>query len=465
MENNKNFTIKNDTHNQIAQLIIVTNKDFYFKNEILEGNIILDCFSNISLSEISISLYLKESWIIQETSTTKYGEKNNQLLSKFDLGLDKFINDKNEIKILPPGKYTFPFKIELWDYLQPSFEYPMPNRTAFLRYLLETEIISNDLKLKTNNYILIKGCPILLETPKIFSSITNVHKWGMFDGGSTLLKVSYKKNNFTIDEIVPLNIEIDNIRGKLKVKECKIRVIRYIEFSKLDKNLIGKYPLEKTIYSKVFWSEVLPNSKRSFLFQTELKDKDLIDFNYFGENNPYPKIKDINILLPSIEGNIIKCEYRIQVSLYFDSFVTSGYRPRVSLPISIIHQPQEDEKKLSNIQNDEKFNKIVDYNYSHNYICSNSSLLYDQNYLDINKENNNNIINNNNILNGKNDKNYYQANNENEKNNMYYDEYNMIKFSQIENEKNDINNKNIKNNKKENYIPLNEDSYYNINEI
>ena len=92
-------------------------------------------------------------------------------------------------------------------------------------------------------------------------------------------------------------------------------------------------------------------------------------------------------------------------------------------------------------------------------------MLYDQNYLDINKENKNNIINNSNNLNGKNDKNNYKANNENEKNNMYYDEYNMIKFSQIEKEKEDINNKNINSNKKEKYIPLNEDSYYNINEI
>ena len=464
MQNNNNFSTKNDNHNQMAQLMIVTNKDYYYKDEILEGNIILDCFSSISLNEISISLYLKEGWIIQETSTTKYGEKNNQLLSKFDLGIDKYINDKNEIKIIPPGKYTFPFTIELSNYLQPSFEYPLPNRTAFLRYLLETEIISNDLKLKKNKYILIKGSPILLETPKIFSSITNVHKWGLLDGGTTILKVSYKKNNYTIDELVPLNIEIDNIRGKLKVKECKVRIIRSIEFSKLDKNSFEKYPLEKTIYSKVFWSEVLPNSRRRFLFQTELKDKDLIDFNYCGENNLYPEIKDINILLPSIEGNIIKCEYRIQVSLYFDNFVTSGYRPRVVLPISIIHQPQEEDKNFNNIQNDEKSNNIIDYNLSHNYACSNSSLLYDKNYLDINTENQNNIINNSNNLNRKIENNYYKVNNENEKN-IDYDEYNMIKFSQIENDKNNIDNKNIKTNKKDNYIELNEDSCYNINEI
>ena len=432
MDNNNYKNIKFNKNTKF--MIIETNKEYYFKGEIIEGNIILNCNSNLNLCDISISLYLKESWIIQETSTIKYGEKNNQLLSKFDIGLNKLLNNNNNLSLLLAGRYTFPFKIELPNYLQPSFEYPIPNRSAYLRYLLESEIISNDIKSKSNIYILIKGAFILLKSPKLFSSIKNVHKWGMFDEGSTILKVSYKKNNYTIDEIVPLNIEIDNTRGRLKVKETKIRIIRTIQFSRLDKNSIEKYPLEKTINSKIFWSEVLPNSKRCFLFQIELKDKDLINFNYFDEKNPYPKIKDINILLPSIEGGIIKSDYRIQVSLYFDSFVTSGYRPRVGLPISIMHQFQEEDNNLNNLQT---------YFYNNNF-CTDSSLLYDNNYYENNKQIKNNNINND----------------------SSYEKSNSSKF-QIDNESNNnrnINNENIK--KKPNYIELNEESnYYNINEI
>ena len=104
-------------------MIIETNKDYYFKGEIIEGNIILDCATNINLKEITISFYQNENWVIQETSDVKYGEKNNQLLSKFDIGLDKILNDNNEIKTLDPGRYIFPFKIELPNFLQPSFEY------------------------------------------------------------------------------------------------------------------------------------------------------------------------------------------------------------------------------------------------------------------------------------------------------------------------------------------------------
>ena len=413
----------NNCEQKAKLMIIETNKEYYFKGEIIEGNIILNCITNLTLNEITISLYSKENWIIQETSTIKYGEKNNQLLSKFDIGLNKLLNNNNDINVLTPGKYIFPFKIELPKYLQPSFEYPVPNRSAYLRYLLESEIISNDIKSKSSMYILVKGTSILLRTAKIFSSVTNVHKWGIFDEGSTILKVSYKKNNYTINEMIPLNIDIDNARGKLKVKECKIRVVRLIQFSRLDKNSIEKYPLEKTINSQVFWSEVFPNSKRSFLFQIEAIDKDLIDFNYFGENNPYPKIKDINILLPSMEGGIIKCQYKIIVSLYFDNFVTAGYRPRVCLPISIIHHFQEESSNLNNIQN-EKSSIINDINISsfyNNNSITDSSLLFDINY------------------------------NENKK--------------QIENN-NSKNNSNQNINKKPNYIELNEEShYFNINQI
>ena len=449
METNNNcFEFNNyNSHQKKNTMNIITNKDYYFKGELCEGNIILELISVINLNDISISLFSKENWLIQETSNVKYGEKNIQLLSKFDLGIHKFLNLNSEINLLSKGRYVFPFKIELPSYLEPSFEYPIPNRSSYLRYVLESEVISNDIKLKTNKNILIKSYSKFLRTPKIFSSITNVHKWGMFDGGSTILKASYEKNNYKIDELVPLNIEIDNTRGKLKVKECKIRIIRTIQFSKLDKESIEKYPLEKTIYSKVFWAEVMPNSKRSFLFQTELKDKDLIDFNYLGENNPYPEIHDINYLLPSLEGRIIKCEYRIQISLYFNNFVTSGYRPRVSLPILIIHQFKEN-SNLSNLPNDNEINNI---NYSNNNICCDSSLLYDKNYFENLKEKNYNVINN--------------RNNENEKNNMYIENDNFIEFSKIEDIKRDNQNNSKEIDKKQNYIPLKEENYYNINEV
>ena len=333
MESIYNNPYKSIILNSNSDLIrMEVNKEFYLNGEIVEGNIIFDNIKNIKVNDILICLYQKESWFIQETMEVKYGEKFNQLLSKYDIKVNEYLNND---EILIPGKYIFPFKIPLPDYLEPSFEYPYPNRYSYLRYILQCEFLPNFPELKNQKVILIKSFSNNILLQQFFSSIVNAHKWGFLDGGTTILKVSYEKSVYQINSLAPLNIFIDNSRGKLKVKNCKIRVIRTIEFSKLEGP--EKYPMEKTIYSKEYISEVLPFDKKNFIFQILLIDNDLIDFKYIKEENPYPNINDINILLPTMNSKIVKCDYRIQVSLHFDNFVTYGYRPRVKLPIIIAH--------------------------------------------------------------------------------------------------------------------------------
>ena len=447
MESIYNNPYKSIILNSNSDLIrFETRKEFYLNGEIIEGNIIFDNIKNIKVSDISICLYQKESWFIQETAEVKYGEKYNQLISKYDIKMNEFLNNN---KILVPGKYIFPFKIQLPNDLEPSFEYPYPNRYSYLRYILQCEFLPNFPELKHQKAILIKSISHNILLQQVFSSIVNVHKWGFFDSGTTILKVSYEKSIYQINNIVPLNIEIDNTRGKLKVKNCKIRVIRTIEFSKLDGP--EKYPLEKTIYSREYLAEVLPFDKRNFLFQILLIDNDLIDFKYIKEENPYPGINNINILLPTMNSKILKCDYRIQVSLYFDNFVTSGYRPRVKLPIIISHFIEEENWEI-------KRNDNISYNnnYNNNLIDSKcnineSSLIYDQNFMNLN--NRNDTINNNNNI-------RFGSINETEKDK---DLTEYIKSNEFE--KQNISEKDKKINKNPNYVELKKEFFYNINEI
>ena len=447
MESIYNNPYKSIILNSNSDLIrFETRKEFYLNGEIIEGNIIFDNIKNIKVSDISICLYQKESWFIQETAEVKYGEKYNQLISKYDIKMNEFLNNN---KILVPGKYIFPFKIQLPNDLEPSFEYPYPNRYSYLRYILQCEFLPNFPELKHQKAILIKSISHNILLQQVFSSIVNVHKWGFFDSGTTILKVSYEKSIYQINNIVPLNIEIDNTRGKLKVKNCKIRVIRTIEFSKLDGP--EKYPLEKTIYSREYLAEVLPFDKRNFLFQILLIDNDLIDFKYIKEENPYPGINNINILLPTMNSKILKCDYRIQVSLYFDNFVTCGYGRRVKLPIIISHFIEEENWEI-------KRNDNISYNnnYNNNLIDSKcnineSSLIYDQNFMNLN--NRNDTINNNNNI-------RFGSINETEKDK---DLTEYIKSNEFE--KQNISEKDKKINKNPNYVELKKEFFYNINEI
>ena len=419
---------------------IELDKEFYLPGETIQGSIMINCIENIRLNTISISLLHKECWFVQETTEVKYGEKYNQSITQFNIDIKNYIKDFNEI--LVSGNYVFPFKIDLPHDLEPCFEYPYPNRYAYLRYLFQCELLPKEIKIKSQKYILIKSASNKIPSQKFFSSIINVHKWGFFDGGTTILKASYDKINYKINDVIPINIDIDNSRGKLKVKNCKIRIIRTIQFNKLRGP--EKYPLEKTIYSNQFNSEVLPFNKGQFLFQIQLKDDDLINLEYLIEENPYPKNRDINLLVPSIDSNILKCFYRIQVSLYFDSFVTSGYRPRVKLPIFVTHFIDEEN---NNIINNINVNEMLGNNFDNfndgNYSINDSSLIYDQNFMKNNNQNS--LINNI---------------NENEKNDSNNDLIEYIKSNKIKNQNNNENN-----NIKPNYIELKNESFYNINEI
>ena len=426
---------------------IELNKEFYLYGETIEGNIIFDNTKNIKLNDYSINFYKKESWFVQETAEVKYGEKNNQLLYKFNIDIKQYLNNN---EILVPGKYVFPFKIKLPEDLEPSFEYPYPNRYSYLRYSLICESNPNIPELKHQKFILIKSLSNNILLQKSFNSIINVHKWGFLDGGTTSLNVSYEKSNYRINDLIPLNVYIDNSRGKLKVKECKIRLIRTIEFCKL--NGPEKFPMEKTINSKIFPAGVLPFDKKYFLFQIQVSDEDLYDFKYIKEEKPYPNINDLNILLPTINSTIIKCDYRVQVSLYFDNFVTSGYRPRVKLPIIISHFFDEGNNNIiiMNNKKNENYNNLIESNN----IINESSLIYDNNY--INSNDRNNLINNNPNIN-----NDDMNNSQNNFKNSDLSEY--IKSNKFEDQ--NISGNENNNNIKPNYIELKKEYYYNINEI
>ena len=60
--------------------------------------------------------------------------------------------------------------------------------------------------------------------------------------------------------------------------------------------------------------------------------------HYFLNYNPYEHLTDFKQFLPTVDSLTISCQYFIIVSCYFDSFVTEGYRPTVTMPITITHQ-------------------------------------------------------------------------------------------------------------------------------
>ena len=326
------------SQNQIS--INLKKYDFY-KGDYVEGEIVLQNLTAMILNDIHLNLYLIENWNYQE-GDTRIAELNNPILLNVKVNIGKILKVNSNLINLNIGEFKFPFKFQLPDFLQPSFEYPKNNQRAFLRYVLEAKLISPYVQGDGRIYLLIKSRPKILNCPLSFSSAVNVHTWGMFDQGSTILKTSYKTSNYQMKGQIPITVEIDNTRGKLAVTSVNVKAIRKLEFKKINEATV-KFTLEDIMVNKVFNINVLPNTKsQAYNYIIDLREENLSGFNYFGLANPYPKLKDLAFAMPSTDGAAIKCDYFLEVTISFDGFVTKGYLPRIIIPLTLTHQLQND---------------------------------------------------------------------------------------------------------------------------
>ena len=483
---NTNYIARPVIQNQFKPMMITTTKVDYFKGESVEGNITLNNQLPIVLTDIYLNLYLLESWVYQETSSQSYGEMNKQPLLCVQVGINKILKIDTELINLSAGYFNFPFKFQLPNYLQPCFEYPLPEKRSYLRYSLESKFISPYVQGSTSTYIIVKSRPNVLNSPLSFSSVMNIHKWGFIDQGTTQLKVSYLTNNFRINDNINLKVEINNMRGKLKVSICEINVVRKVGYRKkqTDKN---QYLMEDIIVNKNYDVNVEPMNQKTYNYSIELKDKDKNNFNYLDVQNPYPNLIDISYAMPTTDGTIIKCDYSINVILHFDSFVTSGYLPKVTLPISLTHQTQDEynlekqededlqraieaskiemnnqnykndfdlideENKQNEIKNNNEHNENINMDKPNGYEMENKQSISQSQLIDTD---NNNLPSKNEIEN--NNRNRIKNNENNENNNRNYNlNQNMNNY------KDNINQNNFGNNN----LSMNPNNYDNINAI
>jgi hypothetical protein len=212
----------------------------------------------------------------------------------------------------------------------------------------------------------------------IFTSSIEIYKWNVFSEGSTTLNVSLfnNDNNIKYGEQIKFNIDIDNTKAKLTASECKVVLLRKLEFKARTSGDV-KDTINNECVVKIFPTEVKPKEKKSFQCSINLEDMDKNLFNLKEEKLPYTNITDLSFFVPSISSLILNCQYTLRVTLYFNSFVAYKHRPRVFIPINICHQSPEEfqNMKLSNqiINNNNNNNKNI------NEINSNSNRINQDN--------------------------------------------------------------------------------------
>lgn len=373
-----------------ANIVLHFSKGSYLPGEFIKGNIEISTNITTTIQGILIEIFQIEDW--------KNGNEDKNFIKRkivsFNLNLKnnknlKFID--NNI-IFPEGITFLPFNFRFSENTCPCFEHPHPEYRSFIRYSFCASILSSTIN-GTINYPLCLLSRTVIDPDhdpeKEFSDSINQHiiKWKIFDVGRTMLKASIPQDNFKYDSTCKLSIVIDNTYGKMATKEYKVGLRRILYFK--DKKGDVKCRYKKQMVRQKVPAVVGAGQKKEYTFDLILKETDLnTKYNYNLALNPYNiPIEKINYFMPSVNGNIIKCEYNIKVSVYYESFVDKSHRPRVRLPLYIVHQLPND--NILEPQDSVEFKNKIKNN-------KNNNINYNNN---ISKSYNNNISNNNNSRN------------------------------------------------------------------
>jgi len=336
----------------VGNLAILLNEEFYFPQEEVKGTICVESLQDIDVYGLDLKFFSAEKWKCEKDGKTQ-SKNNEETIQDLSINIMPSLKTKEESEefYLPKGHHNFPFSFKLSDSIYPSFEFKGIDSQISLRYVIYASlkaIKGEKYSLSNLKYVIVRSPPKTLNTPLNISCLSNVRSWWFFDQGLTNLNVSYEKNNYKFADPIELKILIDNTRGNSNVEAVKIRMFQKITFKDQD--------LEVNCHENIIFenkvSANVDSGKKSEIshFVQFLYEK--LNSEIYKLDMPYTHFEgnSLNVLKfqPSIETNLIKCEYSIKISLYFKSFVSYRYRPRLVVPLWISHKVDENIKKIEN---------------------------------------------------------------------------------------------------------------------
>ena len=329
--------IQNLMKSQILQ--VEFKKEAYYEGQLVEGTVILEPRQNLVMNDIMIRFRQSEYFIYVADEKTTISDVAGQTFFEKRLNAGEYLNMGNQMITLNPGSYKFPFQFTLPKNIPPSFEYPFHNRRASLRYMFTAELLSPCSKETCDTYLFIKSRPINIPSDVRHENFVTVRNVGIVSRGKSGIALFTLANNFRMNDMIPFTVDIMNEDCGVPVKEIKVSIKRIVTFVKQGK----EYPKRTAILRKRYPAVCDRNSKQSYHYEDiQLRDNEMKDVEFNRHLNPYPNIDDLNLLMPNIRSNLIKCEYSLKVTSYFDMSVLEKNRPRVEMPIYVTHQLQKE---------------------------------------------------------------------------------------------------------------------------
>ena len=315
-------------------------KKYCFPGGKITGRIIVNGIIK-SISSIKYMIIPEQYWEINHDKGLKAGFPTWHLLNKDFKPMSK------------KDSYAMFIEIPIPEFMLPCFEYYYKNNEAHVRYeLVLMAMTSQDYNIERRFYIYILSKPHLSKDLQLFKEVKqSIKNFFFFDKGEITLKVFLPDFNFKYDSEYELLIDIDNTKGKLATDEYKVVVKRKLHFSEII--YFKQYDDEKEIIVIKEKAKVGVGEQKNFKCKIKFKDKENHKYNSNGYY--YYKSLPSDFFMPTLDGDVIKCEYEIKVSLYFENFVDKSHRPRLIFPISLCHETLEEYMKrlgIKSIPND-----------------------------------------------------------------------------------------------------------------
>ena len=343
-------------------LRIIPRYSSYFIGDFVEGQVEL-IITNVQviLNDINLILNSLQMWTSYfEDTHMRLDEKKPEVIVSINLNIGQQLNMISDLITLNPGKYTFGFRFKIPDSINPSFEFPGIEGQAYIRYALVANIVSPYTNASTSTYLIIKRRQKIEMNKQVsFTTENVVHKWGLFDGGKTAMKITSinGSDNFKFGENVKFDINIDNTKGKMNSAECKVVLIREVVF----KSDFGE--TKKTIKNELLTQTVKTFTKsgenKSFPFTLTLKNIENKNFNTQSANIPYTNVVDLNYFLPTINTFILECKYSLEFTLDFEKFVKNSDLPKITMNIIICHQSMDEYNQEMNQRFGMNYNNAI----------------------------------------------------------------------------------------------------------
>ena len=396
--------------NRSEMLTVQFKKESYYEGQVVEGVIIFEPKQRVAINDILIKFHQSEYFVYVIDDKETISELNSKVFFEKPIGAANYLNmgGQGGMISLNPGSYKFPFQFTLPNNIPPSFEYPFKNRRASLRYTFTAVVVSPYLQTLTESYMWIKARPINIPDQIKHENYVTVKNVGIVSRGKSGIAIFTMANNYRINDMLPFTVDIYNEECGVQVKEVKISLKRTVTFVKAGK----QYQHRVAILRKKYPCLCYKNSRNSYHYDDiQIRDGIFKDADFNRALNPYPFIDDLNLLMPNMRSNLIKCEYSLKATSYFDLSVLGKNRPRVEMPIYITHQLQKEfEYEKNTNQYNGQGQEFAGRDFQRGFAAHNNP--FENNNNDWGNNNNNNNNNWGNSNNNNNSSNNYNKNNQ-----------------------------------------------------